>query len=123
MNTIKFRAGSGDSIKIKATKIKMQGVEQVADGGNIEQCATQQLTQISNTMEASDGGQILNEVEGGDINQVDNKMKATTGGGIINRISKNSGTITLFILFASTTVAVIGFWSDIVSLFEHYTQK
>lgn len=123
MNTIKLRAGSGDSIKINATKIKMQGVEEVADGGDIEHHATQQLTQVNNTMEASDSGQILNEVKGGNINQVSNKMKATKGGSIINTIPKNTETIALLVLLASATATVIGLWSDITSLFEQYTQK
>jgi len=106
---IKINLKKGDSIKTNADKIFMRGVEQNVAGGTLEHRATKNLTQIANKMEASDGGQILNEVEGGTLSQRDNQMKASKDGVIINRVSKR--------IRIATGIVVIGFLADMASLY------
>jgi len=112
--SIKFNVGKDSSIKINSDKTFMKDVEQNVNGGTIEHRATEELTQIGNTMQASDGGKILNEVDGGKLNQQDNQMTAERGGTIINKVIKNGKTMGWFLLFA----AIIGFWNDIQSLIK-----
>ena len=111
---IKINLKKGDSLKTNADKTFMRGVEQNVQGGVIEHRATEDLTQIGNKMEASGGGQILNEVVGGSLNQRDNQMKASKGGVITNRISKKIG-IAVWIV---ATTMTIGFLADFFSFFE-----
>jgi len=116
---IKINLGKGDLIETNASKIFMQGVEQNVKGGTLQHRALEELTQISNTMEASEGGQILNVVEDGQINQVDNKMTAVTDGIILNKVSKKAKAVLLIILVGAIT-GIVGFWSDILSLVDYY---
>ncbi|MFA6273646.1 MAG: hypothetical protein WC662_00615 [Candidatus Paceibacterota bacterium] len=62
-NGIEMNPKKGDSIITNADKIFMQNVKQNVDGGTIEHNATQNLTQIGNTMNAFNGGKIINKVE------------------------------------------------------------
>lgn len=106
---IKINLKKGDSIKTNADKMFMQGVEQNVAGGTLEHRATEDLTQIGNKMEASDGGKILNEVQGGTLNQRDNQMKASKDGTIVNRVSKKIG--------IAGWIIAIGFLADMASLY------
>lgn len=106
---IKINLKKGDTIKTNADKTFMRGVEQNVEGGTLEHRATEDLTQISNKMEASDGGKILNEVEGGTLNQRDNQMKASKDGIIVNRVSKK--------IRIASWIIVIGFLADMASLY------
>ena len=110
---IKMNLKKGDSIKINATKSFMKGVEQNVAGGNLEHRATEELTQINNKMEASDGGKILNEVEGGKLFQKDNTMRATKKGTIVNRVT---GKVKIAVWILAVT-ATVGFLADVVSLY------
>ena len=65
---------------------------------HLEHRVTENLTQIGNKMEATDGGQILNEVEGGTLNQWGNQMKASRDGIIVNRVSKKIRVVTWIII-------------------------
>lgn len=121
LNSIKFNPRKGDSIKINATKSFMRGVEQDVAGGTIEHCATEELTQIDNTMEASDGGTILNEVEGGKLNQQGNQMKATKKGVITNKVSPKVRTA-MWIVLIGGVVGAIGFLADSTSLFDRFSR-
>lgn len=119
---IKMNLKKGDSIKINATKSFMKGVEQNVDGGKIEHRATEELTQLNNKMETSEGGRILNEVEGGKLTQENNVMRVTDKGVIINRVRKETKTITW--IFVVT--AIVGILADIASLYlfgEHIWSK
>lgn len=106
---IKINLKKGDAIKTNADKTFMRGVEQNVEGGTLEHRATESLTQIENKMEASDGGRILNQVEGGTLYQRDNQMKAGKGGTIVNRVSKKVGIAGWIIVF--------GFLADMASLY------
>ena len=122
LRSIRINLKKGTAIKINAGQIFERGVEQNVKGGTLEHRATEDLTQIGNTMEASDGGQILNEVKGGKLNQRDNEMKAGKGGVIINKGSSKAKTALLIILISIIT-GIVGFWSDITSLADHFLQK
>ncbi len=101
---IEINLKKGDSIETNSTKTFMQGVKQNVEGGSLEHHATEELTQIGNTMEATKGGKIINE--GGKITQIDNKMKADEEGVIINRTYKNIGiTIGIIIITISKMVS------------------
>lgn len=106
---IKINLKKGDSIKTNADSIFMRGVEQNVVGGTLEHRVAENLTQIGNKMEASEGGKILNEVEGGTLNQRDNQMKASKDGIILNRVSKKIEIV--------TWIVVIGFLADMTSLY------
>ena len=110
---IKMNLKKGDSIKINATKSFMKGVEQNVAGGNLEHRATEELTQINNKMEASNGGKILNEVEGGKLFQKDNTMRTTEKGTIVNRVTGKIK-IAVWILVVTT---VVGILADFTSLY------
>ncbi len=115
---IKINLKKGDAMKINADTIFMRGVEQNAHGGTLEHRATEDLTQIGNRMEATDGGKILNEVVGGTLNQRDNQMKAGKGGLIVNRVSKEIKIV--------GWIVAIGFLADLASLYffgEHIWSK
>jgi len=101
---IKINLRKGDTLKTF-----MRSVEQTVVGGTLEHHATEDLTQIGNKMEASDGGKILNEVHGGTLNQRDNQMKAHKDGTVVNRVSKKVG--------IAGRVIVIGFLADMASLY------
>lgn len=107
---IKINLKKGDSIKTNADEVFMRGVEQNVVGGTLEHRATENLTQIGNKMEAIDGGQILNEVEGGILNQQGNQMKASKDGIIVNRVSKKIRIV--------TWIVVVGFLADMTSLYS-----
>jgi len=109
MTKIRFNLKKGTSVKIKADKTFMRGVEQNVEGGTLEHRATENLTQIGNKMEASEGGKILNEVEGGTLYQQDNQMKADKDGTIVNRVSKK--------IRIAGWIIVIGFLADMASLY------
>lgn len=106
---IKINLKKGDSIKTNANEIFMRGVEQNVVGGTLEHRVTENLTQIGNKMEATDGGQILNEVEGGTLNQWGNQMKASRDGIIVNRVSKKIRVVTWII--------IVSFFADMASLY------
>lgn len=118
-DSIKFNLGKGDSLKINSTKTFMKGVEQNANGGKIEHHATEELTQIGNSMEAKNDGQIINEVEGGALNQIDNKMKVDDGGKIINKVSKKDIKLPIILI-------LLGVFADMTSLYFfglHFWEK
>ncbi len=106
---IKINLKKGDTIKTNADKTFMRGVEQNVEGGRLEHHATEDLTQIGNKMEASDGGRILNEVEGGTLNQRDNQMKVSKDGIIVNKVSKK--------IRVTAWIVTIGFLADMASLY------
>lgn len=110
---IKMNLKKGDSITINATKSFMKGVEQNVAGGNLEHRATEELTQIDNKMEASNGGKILNEVEGGKLFQKDNIMRVTEKGTIVNRVT---GKVKVAVWILAVT-ATVGLLADVVSLY------
>lgn len=112
-NGIEINLKKGSSIKTNSSKTFMRGIKQYVDGGELEHRATEELTQIDNTMEATKGGKIINEVEGGKLNQRNNKMKADGKGVIVNRFSKKVG-VALWIV---ATTTVIGFLVDFTSLY------
>ncbi|MCX6789343.1 MAG: hypothetical protein NTZ42_01910 [Candidatus Gribaldobacteria bacterium] len=116
---IKINLKKGDSFKTNANKIFMQDVKQNVKGGTLDNHATEDLTQIGNMMEASDGGKILNEVVGGTLTQRDNQMKAGKDGLIINRVSKKIKTA-IWIILISSLVGTIGFLADITSLYDRF---
>ena len=111
-DVIKMNLEKGDSIKINATKSFMRNVEQNVTGGNLENRATEELTQINNKMDASVGGIILNDGE--KLFQKDNTMRATKKGTIINRGVGGKIKFTACILAVTATV---GFLADAVSLY------
>ena len=116
---IKINLKKGDTLKTNADKTFMRGVDQNVQGGILEHRATEDLTQIGNKMEASDDGQILNEVVGGKLNQRDNQMKVSKGGTITNRVSKE-------IKIGAFVFVVISFLADLASLYffgEHIWNK
>lgn len=110
---IEINLKKGNSIKTNASKTFMCNIKQNVDGGELEHRATEELTQIGNTMEASKGGKIINEVEGGKLNQINNRMKSDKKSVIVNRVSKKIG-IAIWIVAATT---VIGFLADFASLY------
>lgn len=81
---IEMNLGKGDSLTTHAERTFMQGVKQNVVGGELGHFATNELTQISNTMEATDEGRITNEVREGRLNQLNNQMRASAGGTIEN---------------------------------------
>ena len=114
---IKFNVDKDATVRTNSTKTFMKGVAQNVNGGVIEHRATEELTQIGNIMEASDGGKILNEVEGGKINQQNNQMVTKKEGTIINRVLNNKKPA-VWILLLSTIPVILGFWNDISSLID-----
>jgi hypothetical protein len=116
---IKFNLNKGSSIKTNSTKTFMKGVDQKVNGGVLEHRATEELTQIGNIMKASDGGKILNEVDGGNLNQQNNQMIAEKKGTITNKVIKK-GQTAVWILLLTAIAGIVGFWNDIVSLIDRY---
>ena len=114
---IKFNLNKDTSAKTNSTKTFMKGVEQNVNGGILEHRATEELTQIDNIMKASEGGKILNEADGGNLNQQNNQMIAEKEGTITNRINKKGKTAVWILLFTAIA-GIVGFWNDIVSLID-----
>jgi|GEM_PF-2316428 len=88
MDGIYFNLKQGDAVEINGEKIIMRGVEQNVDGGKLTHRATMELTQIANTMIASDGGKILNEVSSGKLVQTGNQIRATSTGEILTKLDQ-----------------------------------
>lgn len=105
---IEINLKKGDSIKTNSTQTFMQGVKQNVEGGLLEHHATEELTQVGNTMEATKGGKIINE--GGKVTQIDNKMRTNEKGIIVNKVYKKIG-ITIGI------ITILGVLADITSLY------
>ncbi|MFA6397489.1 MAG: hypothetical protein WDK96_01415 [Candidatus Paceibacterota bacterium] len=79
---IEMNPRKGDSIITNGDKIFMQNTKQNVDGGIIKHSATQNLTQIGNTMNAFNGGKIINKIE---TDKIENKKTI----GILNQGKNN----------------------------------
>ena len=109
-NKIEFNLSSQDRIQGTADDIAINGTRQINSGGTIAWQAKNTLTQMGNSMKASDGGKIINESEGV-LEQVDNEMSADANGEIRN-ISKKGALGILGILSL-----VIGFFGLLFDIF------
>ena len=106
---IELNAPEGVKIHTNGTNISMKGVKQNSSGGEIRHNAENRLEQVGNTMDASEGGEIINDAGGGQLSQRDNKMVASKGGKILNQTNKKWPVI----IIALTALGIV---SDVVSL-------
>lgn len=122
---IEINLKKGNSIRTHATNTSMRGVKQNVDGGVLEHRATEKLIQIDNTMRATKGGKILNEVTEGELDQRGNRMEADEKGEITNRVASRIRIkkLAVWVLLFSGVVTAVGLLSDSISLLDWFSRK
>lgn len=79
--SIRINAIPGSKIETNATHAEMHWVEQISSGGIINHTMERKLTQIGGSQKSTNGGQIINSVQDGQLLQYN--VEQTADGGLI----------------------------------------